>query len=128
MKLSPLQGRIQDFKLGGGALKIIAPSGGRRENFGIFRVKNHDFTPKNPIYSNCGGRPKNCWGILCEKSWFYAKKNRIFSNFRGGRGTVVLPPLLDPPLLYKQWFVIYRCPLEQVWLCILFSFCVDIVL
>jgi hypothetical protein len=26
-------GRIQDFKLGGGALKKIAPSGGRREKF-----------------------------------------------------------------------------------------------
>ena len=45
-----LQGRIQDFKLGGGgggAFKTIAPSGGRRENF---------------------------WGISCEKSRFYAKK------------------------------------------------------
>jgi hypothetical protein len=31
------QGRIQDFKLGG-ALKKIAPSRGRRENFGVFRV------------------------------------------------------------------------------------------
>ena len=43
------QGRIQDFKLGGGggALKKIAPSGGRRENF---------------------------WGISYEKSRFYAKK------------------------------------------------------
>ena len=39
------QGRIQDFKLGG-ALKIIARSGARRENFG---------------------------GISCEKSRFYAK-------------------------------------------------------
>jgi hypothetical protein len=28
-----LQGRIQDFKLGGGALKKIAPSGGRGEIF-----------------------------------------------------------------------------------------------
>jgi hypothetical protein len=28
------QGRIQDFKLRGGALKKIAPSGGRRENVG----------------------------------------------------------------------------------------------
>ena len=27
-----MQGRIQDFKLGGGALKKIAPSGGKREN------------------------------------------------------------------------------------------------
>ena len=47
-----MQGRIQDFKLRGGALKKIAPSGGRRENFGVFRVKNHDFTPKNLIFSN----------------------------------------------------------------------------
>ena len=47
------RGRIQDFKLGG-ALKKIAPSWGRRENF---------------------------WGISCEKSRFYAKN--IFSNFRG---------------------------------------------
>ena len=45
------QGRIQDFKLGGGAhLKKIAPSGGRRENF---------------------------WGISCENSRFYAKKSRL---------------------------------------------------
>ena len=44
------QGRIQDFKLGGGALKKIAPSGGRRENFGVFRVKNHDFTPKKSLF------------------------------------------------------------------------------
>ena len=38
-----IQGRIKDFKLGG-ALKIIAPSGARRKHFGVFRVKNHDFT------------------------------------------------------------------------------------
>jgi hypothetical protein len=77
------QGRIQDFKLGGGALKKIAPSGGRREivlsisceksrfyanksyffpiaeggakMFGVFRVTNHDFTPKNHIFSNFRG-------------------------------------------------------------------------
>ena len=24
--------------------------------FGVFRVKNHDFTPKNHIFSNCEGR------------------------------------------------------------------------
>ena len=46
-----IQGRIQDFKLGGGALKKIAPSGGRRENF---------------------------WGISCEKSRFYTKKSYFF--------------------------------------------------
>jgi hypothetical protein len=25
--------------------------------FGVFRVKNHDFTPKNHIFSNFGGGP-----------------------------------------------------------------------
>ena len=39
------------FQVRGGALKKIAPSGGRRENF---------------------------WGISCEKSQFYANKNHIF--------------------------------------------------
>ena len=36
------RGWIQDFKLGG-ELKKIAPSGGANI-FGVFRVKNHDFT------------------------------------------------------------------------------------
>jgi hypothetical protein len=48
-----IQGRIQDFKLGGGALKKIAASGGRRENV---------------------------LGISCEKSRFYAK-NFFFFQF-----------------------------------------------
>ena len=48
--VSCLQGRIQDFKLGG-ALKIIAPSGASRENL---------------------------WDISCEKSRFYAKKIIFF--------------------------------------------------
>ena len=47
----PLQGRIQDFKLGGAHIKKVAPSGGRREKF---------------------------WGISCEKSRFYAKKSYFF--------------------------------------------------
>ena len=46
------QGRIQDFKLGwGGHLKKLR----RAEMFGVFRVKNHDFTPKNHIFSNFRG-------------------------------------------------------------------------
>jgi hypothetical protein len=44
------------FQVRRGALKKIAPSEGRRENF---------------------------WGISCEKSRFYAKKS-YFSNIRGG--------------------------------------------
>ena len=46
------QGRIQDFKLGGGSgIKKITPSGGRRQKF---------------------------WGITCEKSRFYANKSYFF--------------------------------------------------
>ena len=44
------------FQVRGGALKKIAPSGGRREN---------------------------CWGISCEKSRFYAKKS-CFPIAKGG--------------------------------------------
>jgi hypothetical protein len=53
-----VQGQIQDFKLGGGALKKIAPSGGRREKF---------------------------WGISCEKTRFYAKKSYSFQLRREAR-------------------------------------------
>ena len=66
------QGRIQDFKLGEAHLKKIAPSGGRRENV---------------------------WGISCEKSRFYAKKNHIFSNFRGARAGCA--PWIRPCILPK---------------------------
>ena len=75
------QGRIQDLKLGG-ALKNIAPPSARREQF---RVKNHDFTPKNNISSNCGGRREHFWVISCEKSRFYAKKSYFFQLRRVAR-------------------------------------------
>jgi hypothetical protein len=69
------QGRIQDFKLGGAHLKKLRRAEGGANIFGVFRVKNHDFTAKNHIFSNCEGRRENFWGISCEKSPFYAKKS-----------------------------------------------------
>ena len=63
------QGRIQDFKLGGGmGNKKIAPSGGGREN---------------------------CWGISCEKSRLYAKKSYFF-QFQGGRAGCAPPSWIRP--------------------------------
>jgi hypothetical protein len=41
-----MQGRIQDFKLGGAHLKKLCRAEGDEKIFGVFRVKNHDFTPK----------------------------------------------------------------------------------
>ena len=45
-----MQVRIQDFKLGGMYLKKLRR--GERKFVLVFRVKNHDFTPKNHIFSN----------------------------------------------------------------------------
>ena len=61
---------IQDFKLGGGALKKSCRAEGGVKIFGVklrFRVKNHDFM----------------------------QKNHIFFNYRGGARRV--PPTLPPP-------------------------------
>ena len=56
------------FQVRGAHLKKLLRAEGGAKIFGVFRVKNHDFTPKNHIFSNCGGRCENCWGISCEKS------------------------------------------------------------
>ena len=87
------QGRIQGFKLGGGGgahLKKLRRVEGGANIFAVFRVKNNDFTPKNHISSNCGGRREICLGVSCEKSRFYA--NFFFSNFRGARAGCPPPP------------------------------------
>ena len=73
-----MQGRIQDFQLGGAHLKKMRRAEGGAKIFGVFRMKNHDFTPKNHIFFNYGGRRENFWGISCEKSRFYAKKSYFF--------------------------------------------------
>ena len=50
--LVPNQGIMGGSRISseGRAHKKIAPSGGRRENVGVFRVKNHDFTPNKIIF------------------------------------------------------------------------------
>ena len=75
----PTSGADPGFQVrGGGALKLRRAEGGAK-NFGVFRVKNNDFTPKNHISSNCGGRREICLGVSCEKSRFYA--NFFFFQF-----------------------------------------------
>ena len=44
-KMYLMQGRIQDFKLGGGGAYLKKLCRGTKM-FGVFRVKNQDFTPK----------------------------------------------------------------------------------
>jgi hypothetical protein len=50
---------------------------------GVFRVKNHDFTQKNPIFSNCRGRRENLWGYFVWKIMILRKKI-IFFPILGG--------------------------------------------
>ena len=91
----PFQGRIQDFKLGGGgggALKKIAPSRGRREHFRGISCEKSLFTPKNHSFYNYGGRREKFWGISCEKSRFYAKKTFFFPILGGTRAGCPPPP------------------------------------
>jgi hypothetical protein len=64
----PIQGQIQDFELGGTHLKKLRRAEGGAKIFGVFRVKNHDFTPKkfktsfgieSYLFKLSG--PKKCW-------------------------------------------------------------------
>ena len=43
------QGRILDLKLGGAHLKKLRRAEGGANIFGVFRVKNHAFTPKKSL-------------------------------------------------------------------------------
>ena len=51
-----LSGADPGFQVRGGAhLKKLRRAQGYAVIFGVFRVKNHDFTPKNHIFSNFRG-------------------------------------------------------------------------
>ena len=69
LSLVLFSGADPGFEVRGAHLKKLRRAEGGATIFGVFRVKNHDFTPKNHIYS----------------------------NFRGGARRV--RPPLDPPLV-----------------------------
>ena len=47
------------FQVRGAHLKKLRRTEGGAKNFGVFRVKNHDFTPKN-IFPILGGARAGC--------------------------------------------------------------------
>jgi hypothetical protein len=64
--------------LGGGAhLKKLRRAEGGAKFFGVFRVKNHDFTPKNHIFSNGRGRREN-FGVFRVENHVFTPKINIF--------------------------------------------------
>jgi hypothetical protein len=54
-----LPGADPGFQVRGAHLKKLRRAEGGAKIFGVFRVKNHDFTPKNHIFSNFRGRAPN---------------------------------------------------------------------
>ena len=89
------------FQVRGGAhLKKLRRAEGGANIFGVFRVENYDFTPKNHIFPILGGA-REIFGVFHVKNHdFTPKKNHIFTNFRGARaGARRVRPPLNPPLL-----------------------------
>jgi hypothetical protein len=72
--------------------------------FGVFRVKNHDFMPKNHIFSNYGGRRENFWGISCEKIVILRQK-------------IIFFPILGPPPPWHLFTLLVAREFEVVLLC-----------
>jgi hypothetical protein len=73
-----ITGADPGFQVRGAHLKQLRRAKGGAKFFGVFRVKNHDFTPKNHIFSNfrgggggppgfppsfMGNRASGLWGI-----------------------------------------------------------------
>ena len=91
-----ISGADPGFQVRGAHLKKLRRVEGGANIFGVFRVKNHDFTPKN----------------------------HIFSNFRGGARRVCPPPE-SAPVHYYHCVDIYMCITITVLIftCVLLSLC-----
>ena len=66
------------FQVRGGALKKIAPSGGRREHFWDISCEKSRFYAKKSYFFQLRRQARIFWGISCEKSRFYAKRSYLF--------------------------------------------------
>ena len=98
-----IAGAIQDFKLGGGGahLKKLRRAEGGAEIVGVFRVKNHDFTPKKDIFPILGGR-REIFGVFHVKNHDFTPKKILFLPILGGGGA-------NPPLYCfdDTWLHVY---------------------
>jgi hypothetical protein len=60
ININSITGADPGFQIRGGAqLKKLCRAKGGAKIFGVFRVKNHDFMPKNQFFSNIRGGA--CW-------------------------------------------------------------------
>ena len=61
-------------------LKKLRRVEGGAKIFGVFRVKNHDFTPKNHIFLILGGA-REIFGLFHVKNHDFTPKKSYFNNF-----------------------------------------------
>jgi hypothetical protein len=64
---------------------------GGAKNFGVFRVKNHDFTPKNHIFPILRGA-REIFGVFHVKNHDFTPKKIIFLPILGGARAGCPPP------------------------------------
>ena len=83
----PFAGADPGFQVrGGGAhLKKLRRGEGGAKIFGVFRVKNHDFTPKNHIFPILG-EAREIFGVFHVKNHDFTPKKIIFLTILGGEG------------------------------------------
>jgi hypothetical protein len=72
--------RVQDFKLGGAHSNKLRRAEGDAKIVGVFRVKNHDFTPKNYIFLILGGA-REIFGVFHVKNHDFTPKKSYFFQF-----------------------------------------------
>ena len=119
INISNTPGADPGFQVREGALKKIAPSGGRCKSFGVYHVKNHDFTPKKSNFFQLRREVQKFLGFACEKSRFYAQKIIFFPILGGGGAHAGCTPPLDPP---QHTFPACTCvfpPNPVIYLCII---------
>ena len=85
---------------GGAHLKKLRRAKGGAKIFGVFRVKNHDFTTKKSYFSNFRGA-REIFGVFHVKNHdFTPKKSYFFNQFQGGRAPGAPPPESAPALCF----------------------------
>jgi hypothetical protein len=69
------------FQVRGAHLKKLRRTEGGAKIFGVFRVKNHDFTPKNHIFPNFRGAHRHRVRPPCIRPWFALSVKVIRINY-----------------------------------------------
>ena len=91
------------FKVRGAHLKKLRRAEGGAKTVGVFRVKNHDFTPKKSYFFQLRREARTFLGYFVGKITILRKKIIFFSNFRGRARAGCAPPPESAPDSVKRW-------------------------